>query len=70
MNILPGDNMITELTDANKQLLYDAMYEYYLHCSRTAKTNHVAKDIFKDLAKKAEVTLICMRNAWGQDIIH
>ena len=59
MNIIPYDNIITEMTDTDKQLLYDAMYEYYLQCSRTAKTNNVAK---------AEATLICMRNAWGQDI--
>ena len=70
MSIPPSENMITELSDTDKQLLYDAMYEYYLHCNRTAKSNSVAKDIFKDLTAKAEATLICMRNAWGQDIIH
>lgn len=70
MSIPPSENMITELSDTDKQLLYDAMYGYYLHCTLTAKSNSVAKDIFMNLAKRAEATLICMRNAWGQDIIH
>jgi len=69
MNIIPHDNIITEMSDTDKQLLYDAMYGYYLQCSLTAKTNNIAKDIFKDLAARAEATLICMKNAWGQDII-
>lgn len=70
MNIIPNDNIITEMSDADKQLLYDAMYEYFLHNSLTAKTNNVTKDIFKNLAARAEATLICMKNTWGQDIIH
>jgi hypothetical protein len=70
MNIIPYDNIITEISDTDKQLFYDAMYGYYLQCSLTAKTNSVAKDTFKNLANRADATLICMRNAWGQDIIY
>lgn len=69
MNILPNDNAITEMSDPDKQLLYDAMYDYFMHCKRTAKSERAVNDIFKNLAFRAESTLICMRNAWGQDII-
>ena len=70
MNIPALDNKITDLSDNDKQLLYDAMFNYFLYADKIGKSDHVAAKEFEHIADRAMTTVIRMRDSWDKDIMH
>ena len=65
-----GENRIRNLTNEEKQIIYDALVHYTFSESDMGKSNHFAADVHAEIAKKAGEMTVQIRRAWENDITH
>ena len=60
------DNAILEIEPEEKELIWEAMMYFNFRCSAIAKTDHVAREVFKDWENMASRFLDKAYKPWGR----
>ena len=64
-----SNNSITKLKTEEKQIIWDALYHYNRETHDMAKSNHVAKETFKERSQKTGGIMGMIYENW-KDIMH
>ena len=62
-------NNIMDLSGEEKQIIWDSLYHYNRYTHDMAKTDHVAKETFKEINQKTTGIMEMIYDNW-KDIIH
>lgn len=64
-----GEHELINITNEEKQLIYDAIIQYAFSESNIGRSEHFAADIHKEIGASASKIAVALRKAWSEVII-
>lgn len=64
-----GEHELINITNEEKQLIYDAMVHYAFSESEIGRSKHFDSDIHREIGKQATKMAVEMVDAWNEVII-